>query len=378
MAEILSAGFWSLRASVWALGLSAAAPLAQAQELDFKGFATLAIGAVQSGTRDTRLLDRFDCPCMVADYSHAGLYSKSWSAQPESKLGLQASYKLNPQWSATAQVVVRDVDKLKAGLEWAYVSFAPSPNWAVQVGRKRLPLFYYSDFQDVGYAYNWIRPPQDVYGWEVVNFNGATLAHSTQLGAWSVRTSAFAGREATKDNEVALIYYEAPQDVTWKNILGADVELSNDWLTLRFNVIKNRVDQWDKSGGARTQVLSNQAQLIYGVAANIDWEEWLLRSEYSVFDRSDFSYKAKGVMLSAGRRIGAFTPMLTVSRYRETNAFLPDTVQRDNTVSLSLRYELGKSTALKLQWDRFTDKSGKDLDFVGSSRLLSLSLDTVF
>ncbi|MEJ5999212.1 hypothetical protein [Paucibacter soli] len=363
---------------LFGLGLLAGLPVAQAQDFDFKGFGTLALGAVQSGSRNTPLLDRYDCPCTIADYSHAGLYSKSWSAQPESKLGLQGTLKLNPQWSGTAQVVVRDVDKLKAALEWAYVSFAPSSQWTLQVGRKRLPLFYYSDFQDVGYAYNWIRPPQDVYGWEVVNFNGATVAYSSQLGDWSVRSSAFTGTESTKDNALAKIYYQARQDITWKRILGADVELANDWLTLRLNLIRNNVDQWDHDGGVRTQTVFKQSQLIYGLAANVDWEDWLLRSEFSVFDRSDYSYKAKSMMVSAGRRFGKFTPMLTVSRYRETNQYAPSTVQRDDILSLSLRYELGKSTALKLQWDRFTDKSGPDLDFVGNSKLLSISLDTVF
>jgi hypothetical protein len=33
---------------------------------------------------------------------------------------------------------------------------------------------------------------------------------------------------------------------------------------------------------------------------------------------------------------------------------------------------------VKLQFDQFRDRSGAGLDFVGNSRLVSLSLDTVF
>ncbi|MDT9001171.1 hypothetical protein RQP53_17975 [Paucibacter sp. APW11] len=360
-----------------AIGLGAVMP-ASAQDIDLKGFATIAIGAVQSGSRDTALMDRYDCPCAIADYAHAGLYSKSASMRPESRLGLQSTWKISPQWSATGQVVVRDIDKLRAGLEWAYISYTPDSHWTLQAGRKRLPLFYYSDFQDVGYAYNWIRPPQDVYGWEVVNFNGLTAAYSTQVGDWTLRSSAFTGSESTKDNDAAKIYYPASQDITWKGILGADLEMANDWLTLRFTLIRNKVDQWETDAGVRSQTTFGKSQLIYGVSANIDWEDWLLRSEYSVFDRSSYAYTARAFMISAGRRFGSLTPMITVSQYRESNSFAPDTVQRDHTLSLSLRYELGKSTALKLQWDRFSDRSGSALDFVGSSRLLSVSLDTVF
>lgn len=58
--------------------------------------------------------------------------------------------------------------------------------WKLQIGRKRLPLYYYSDFQDVGYAYNTVRPSPDVYGWDIVNYNGASLSTTRSLGDWTL------------------------------------------------------------------------------------------------------------------------------------------------------------------------------------------------
>ena len=59
--------------------------------------------------------------------------------------------------SVTGQIVARGVNDFDANFEWAYISYEINDNWTVQAGKKRLPLFYYSDFFDVGYAYVWMR-----------------------------------------------------------------------------------------------------------------------------------------------------------------------------------------------------------------------------
>ncbi|MEF3019424.1 hypothetical protein V3478_33245, partial [Pseudomonas aeruginosa] len=86
------------------------------------------------------------------------------------RAGVQGEWQLDPQWSAVAQITARTLQDQHVKLEWAYVTYAPTPEWKLQVGRKRIPLYYYSDFQDVGFAYNTVRPSPDVYGWDVVNY----------------------------------------------------------------------------------------------------------------------------------------------------------------------------------------------------------------
>ena len=51
-----------------------------------------------------------------------------------------------------------------------------------QVGRKRIPLYYYSDFQDIGLSYPWVSPPPELYGWEVTNYNGGSLRYNDSFG----------------------------------------------------------------------------------------------------------------------------------------------------------------------------------------------------
>jgi hypothetical protein len=368
--------------SCWPLAQAHAQTMLMNDALSLSGFASLVVGKAISGSR-SEPYSGTPCPCFIADYGHGAVYGNSVSVKQESKLGLQATYTVTPNLSATAQVVARGVDGVKVGLEWAYLSYDLTPAWTLQVGRKRLPIYYYSDFQDVGYAYTWVRPPADIYGWEIVNYNGFNATWRGEFGGWAVKSNLFAGGEDTKKNLYQRLYYDTPQDVTWNKIVGGDVVFTRDALTARLTYIQSGVRQRDHDSGERVTPApdssrSSERQRIYGFSVNADIGNAFVRSEYSVFDRSTYSYKSRAWMLGAGWRQGDFTAMLTHSRYGEVNAFTPDAVQRDQGWMATLRYELRNGMALKLQLDKVRDLSGPDYSFVGNSKVLSVSLDTVF
>lgn len=199
-----------------ALGLMLAglAPV-QAQELKVSGFASLVAARSNGSCQPHALAERYDASCTrwVADWAHGGVITSDWEADVESRAGLQVDWKLDRQWSATAQLTARTLKDQTLNLEWAYLSYAFSPEWKLQVGRKRIPLYYYSDFQDVGYAYNTIRPSPDVYGWDVVNYNGASLSTSQNLGDWTMRAELFGGGEKSRKNPYLRLFSDEPPDV---------------------------------------------------------------------------------------------------------------------------------------------------------------------
>ncbi|MFT3859012.1 MAG: hypothetical protein QM742_16430 [Aquabacterium sp.] len=373
----------TLRCTLSAIALACLSGAAQADEaFTYSGFASFVAGRVIAGDR-TEPLNSYTCPCFIADYGHGALYAPHWSVKQESKVGLQGTYTFTPALSGTVQVVGRGVDGVKASLEWAYLSYDLSPSWTIQVGRKRLPIYYYSDFQDVGYAYTWVRPPADIYGWEVTNYNGVNATYRTELAGWAVKSNLFGGGEYVKESLMQRIYYETPQRLAWRNIVGGDLVFSKDWLTTRATYIQSHVQQWDRTDGSMVTPdpgthpdVRYEKQKIYGISANIDIDNWFVRSEYSIFDRSGYSYKSRAYMIGAGARLGKFTPMITHTRYKERNDFFPDEIQHDKGWSATLRYELTDSIALKAQYDLFKDHSG--MDYVKDSKLVSFSLDTVF
>lgn len=212
-------------ASIALLSASASA------EVSLSGFASINAGKVLNGSG----VEHFGVePSFLADYPNVSAYKEEWDLAPESLFGLQISADLSEGLSATAQIVGRGVDDFEPNFEWAYISYEFNDNWTVQAGKKRLPLFYYSDFFDVGYAYVWMRAPADNYTWQIFNYNGVNALYSGDIGDWSIATNIYLGREDDKENTLLgdFFFGETTREI-WKDIVGGVVNISKDWLEVR-------------------------------------------------------------------------------------------------------------------------------------------------
>jgi hypothetical protein len=251
----------------------------------------------------------------------------------------------------------------------------------LQVGRKRVPLYYYSEFQDVGVAYHWVRPPQALYGWEVSNYNGASLRYTGVLGDVSVRASVYAGDEEVEDAGYNTIYYDDDQDSRWEKIVGGDIEVSYEWFTGRLIMMQseNSTTQFPDSGDFFEPAME---QSIIGVALNGDFGSWFVVSEFNVNTRDfvgdGYEVEAPASMLGFGWRIGQWVPFISWSRYWETADTDVDTYapERFTDLSATLRYDINSSLSAKVQYQQLSDDSKSE--FVGDANVLSVSLDMVF
>lgn len=357
-------------------GALTTADQASAADVTLSGFMTLAAGKVLNGSSNDPVIDT-PCPCFISDWYNMGTYNNSWDWRPESRIGVRLNSNFTDTISGVVQIDASNT-RYRSGptLEWAYLSWRPQEsNWEVSLGRKRLPIYYYSDFSDVGFAYPWVRPPQELYGWEINNFNGATLVHRGQLGKVSTRSSVFFGREASHDNAFLAYWYGVSDkpDVTWSNITGADIEFSQDWFNVRLVYIQSNVYVSSLSDG----VLADGKQQIYGISANIDYNNWLVRSEYSYFDRwKDLGYRSNAYMAGLGYHFGNLTPMLTYSYFSDVSADGTPTWKNSNT-SLTLRYDLNSQSDIKLQYDHYRELSDPG-STSGNANVISVAYDRVF
>ncbi len=362
---------------------SSVGPL-QAQDLKISGFASLVAGKT-SGSCSTiaTLVDKYNetCTRYIADWGHGAVQTDDLALNRETRAGVQLDYKFNREWSATAQVSARTLKDQHVNLEWAYMTWSPTPDWKLQVGRKRLPLYYYSDFQDVGFAYNTVRPSPDVYGWDIVNYNGASLSTTQSLGDWSLRAEAYMGAEKSKDNPYFTLFSADPTEVKWSGISGMTLEFSKDWFTGRVSYSRSKYQARDQTTGDAFILYDNSlkaSQDFLGFAFNGDWDEWQLRSELGKAKRSNaVGYDADFYLITLGRQFGSFTVTAGMSAYKEKaldlNTYDPVKLA---TKSLALRYDVHKGGALKLQLDRVSDK-GNPI-YTGNARVLSLAYDVVF
>lgn len=353
------------------------ASAAHADDLTISGFTTIAAGKAYSG--DDITFNSFKCPCLIANYEHGTVYEKNaWSLKQESLAGLQLRYQLSEKLSGTVQAVSRASENMKVDVDWIYLSYDLTPDTTVHVGRRRLPIYAYSDSVYIGYTLPWARVPQDIYGWEVGAFNGVTVTHRESIGDWALTGSAFAGQESTKKNlEMQRIYYDGARvDDAWKNILGANLDLSNDIFGMRLIYMQNSIDLKVYPQGEDAQATLGTRQRVMGVSTSIDYGNVLFRAEANTFMRPSQDYRSKSWTTSLGYKIGNFTPLVGYSDYTEKLTAGYTTPQIDTTRFAALRWDFRKNMDLKVQWDSVIDRSL--VPFTGSAKVLSVALDAVF
>lgn len=355
---------------------------AMAVDYSWNGFMSLAGGKVLSGSvqGDNELGE--DCPCMVTDYSQNGVLTDSWGFD-DSKIGLQGTAKFNDQWSVTGQVVSRGSRDFKVNLEWVYASWQIDDNDVLQLGRKRIPLFYFSEQQDIGFTYPWVHLPPQTYGWEAVNYNGANWNHQWVSGDWSGIVNTFAGTETRSDNDYLKIYLDPNQEhgTRWDKILGAEFIATKDWFEGRLMMMRS-----DNSSREPGEDWSEPTeQIIFGASAQADFGSWYANAELFFSDRTESYGRDLAYSVLVGKRIGDVTIAMNHGMYQqkinENNPFelTEDDAEIHRMTSLIGRYEVDESSAIKIQFDDWQDHSGTWFKTnYGDARSISFSYDRVF
>ena len=342
-------------------------------EINLSGFASINAGKVLSGTG----VEHYGVPpTFLADYPIVSAYSEEWDMAPESLFGLQITADLNDGLTAIAQLVGRGVDDYSPKFEWAYLSYDINENWTVQAGRKRLPLFYYSDFYDVGYAYVWMRAPADNYTWQIFNYNGINLMYNTDLGDWSLATNLYAGKEEDKENKLLgdFFFGDTTKEI-WKDMMGGVINLSKDWFETRFTYMQYTNER--DIGGEQVMWGGKDSRdgKFFGAAFNVDFDNWFILSEINRLDL-EFDGNLDTNMITFGYRINNLTPFIVYSSMKQKGDGVIDG-ENHNTTSVGLRWDFHDAAAFKIQYDDVKDNS-HDFAVAGDSKSLSFGVDLVF
>ena len=347
-----------LTAVLIVIALVSGAPVSA--ELKLNGFGSFAVGTVVKGEE------------FLADYPKAGIYDTGLSTDPDTTLGLQLSSYFTDKFSLIAQVAVHGARDYDPEVDWLYLNYYITPELSLQAGRKRLPLYYYSDYFDVGYAYYWIRPPSDVYTWQITNYNGASLLYETALGQWDTSLNIYYGTEEDEDNALLGLLFDATVDETWKDMIGIVGTISNYWLEVRLTHMQGLIDR-TISG---VPVFNDIKQQFFGMSVNLTFDHLLILSEFNNYRQPDNEVEYDAYLLSLGYQIGELTPHITRSGFRQDiNAQGND--ERHSTTSVGLRWDVADSIAVKVQYDKVEDE-GVVVPVKGDSKSVSFAVDFVF
>jgi hypothetical protein len=350
-----------------------------AVNLDISGFLSVIGGKVIQGK--TLQYNTLDCPCYIGDYVNNGVYEGGNSGLDfgeESRLGLRANLSFSEQTQLITQIVSNSGNDYKPDIGWFYVSHDFNDQWSLDAGRKRIPLFAYSDYADVGYSLPWIRVSPDTYGWAVESYNGANVDYLVDVGEEAtLLTSFWVGEGEVSHHEgYEDIYYWEPVDIKWSKMIGVSTELVWDWFSTRLVYMNSENTSITYPQGLPADKYVNKVnQDFYGISMGVDYDSWMIRSEYTQFNRDQGGLHSGAFFGSVGYHIGPVLPAISWSRYADKDKVSSDH-ERHEVISFSVRWDFYKNADVKFQYDDFTDKT--NWGYIGDSEALSIGVDYVF
>lgn len=303
-----------------ATGLISTGSTALALELQMSGF----------GTAGVAVSDRA--------YRYQEHINDDGTIKRDSVAGAQADLRLTTELSATVQAKLApandDVNRWKASLAWAFVSWRPHNDWLVRAGKVRLPLYLFSENLDVGQSYDFARMPTEMYSISpTTDIAGLYITRNWALEPGDLSVDVYTGRAPRVVHRTYLrdagVSYE--QDVSTR-VSGAVFTLRTDDSAWRLGL--HHADSRFNDGGVAPGRFGYIA--MPGVYAPLTWVRgfandiltvgldcslggnWRVIAEFerNVQHDIDAGANTAGGYVSLLRKIDKFTPYVTWAKIK--------------------------------------------------------------
>ena len=380
-------------------------------KVELSGFGTLGYSVSDSDTAEYRLGRALN-----------GVDS-SGSFLLDTRVGVQLDTRLHEKLSATAQVLFRDDEDgdFTPDLEWAFARWSVSDSWTLRLGRMSLPTFNLSDYREVGYATEFLRPPEDVYAQVPLRrFDGIDLIGHFELGDTMLSTEILFGR--TKENlqnnttvetdalgGVTISVSRGVAKLRLSHVETQQAELTNQDIIALADVLTPLIPLIPSLEEVASTIAPESNDLTFafsGVSLELDFDRIFVDAEYTSLRSDSYIGNINGWYVATGYRQGAFTPYIFTSRLRragntiqytipELDAFEPLEVALDSlffnpnqaTTGVGLRWDFKPDLAFKFQLENISrDEIGLSFFRTGSSDqdtgddvlLTSFTVDFIF
>lgn len=349
-------------------------------------------------------------------------HTTDWSAEVDSKLGLQLTANLTPRISSVVQVVTEQQydGEFRPGFEWANVSFDVTPDLNLRAGRVVLPVFMNAEHRKVGYATAWVRPPLEVYrSIPVSNIDGIDVSYRLRIADATSTLRATYGQSNTRFpyTDETTIRNTAKAESREGLTLNSTVERGNTTFFAAYSRFRLTIEEFSplfdafRMFGPEGDAIANHYDIddkpveVISLGARYDPGNWFVMGEWAQIESRSFLADSRGWYITGGYRHGDFTPYVTYARqhiHSDTSAglSLPASARLDaelnsllhwqpqqKSVSLGLRWDFSRNMAMKVQFDHMNHEPGSPGYLVnvqpgfepgGSVNLFSLALDFVF
>lgn len=292
-------------------------------EYDLSGYGTVGLGVADGNDIDD-----------ARGYSE-NYFDSDPNAKIDTRIGVQGSVFFNDYFSTTLQLVSRGTDDFEPTVDWAYLGYRANDQWSFRLGRMVRPIYNVSDHIEVGYTYDWVRPPMEMYSNYIRSFgsvDGVSTVFQTPIGRWDVGFEAYYGNtegDLTVGPEFTTDYEE-------KNTAGIVFFAESNSVSFSLNYHYIGEFSYDLFGGEQalylglteagfTQVAEqmdtkNFTPMYLNASIGIDHNDWLLSGEYTyVPDIDSYPRGLQAWYVNVGRRIGSYTGYFMFSRETGSN-----------------------------------------------------------
>ncbi len=309
--------------------------------------------------------------------------SEDLSFEKDTRFGLQISSDVTDNMSVVAQLLGRgENNNFNAIVEWAYIDYEIHETTNVHVGKIKQPVYLVNDYVEVGYAYPWIRPPQEVYllNNPLNTVNGVELLVQFPVGPGTLSFQPYLGSNRDNIPNGNGAYFEA------ENIYGIDVKYAGRGYMAHASNFQCEVKVTGTpftvpntiAGGASVTVDLNNSNGNCNVLAggfNLDLANVVVYAEWTKRTTSDGLSQPFGdteaYYATLGYRFGKFLPHITYASIDGTASTvgLPNNgvasilgsggvtvatinfpVPIQTSITAGLRYEVNDSAALKIEY----------------------------
>ncbi|MEA3109775.1 MAG: hypothetical protein QOI88_4380 [Gammaproteobacteria bacterium] len=321
----------------------------------------------------------------VQEFQNLGA-GKNFDWKTDSKLGLQGTFAPTTWLSGTIQGLSEErfFNHISTQIEWAYIKISPLNGLSFRGGKMALPAFLVSDSRNVGYANNWVRAPDEVYGPNQFDtFQGFDVAYRHAIGKYSVTVGALAGQTTPSD---FMVYPGVVGVILGHELRGYNASVDLDLATIRVSRVTSAV-----------AVLIDNAIIAKGlvytftsIGATYDHNNVVGQAEF-IEKRTDGSiaYSFNGWYALGGYRLGKWLPYAIYAsgeRPGGAGGTVPELTR--HTESVGVRLDWFKSVDFKAQLDHITGFGGgfpNNTPFVNvqpgfnnKANVLTLTADFVF
>lgn len=333
----------------------------------------------------------------MADFASVGQYGDELTFKPDTILGLQGSAVLADALSVTAQSVLKASDDFEPEMKSFYFTYKSSDQLTLMAGRRPIPMYYFSEYFEVGYAYPWVRPPANLYWWYITEMDGLFSSYSFDVAGTDHSISLFYGNGESKNDKMINYYFPIFErsDEEWTDIAGLNWNVVGDFYDLRFVYFTHDAVRTQYAAG-QPNTLGIFKQEFIGIGGSINLDQLTILFDYNDVKREssrelgvevDRITKWPTYLISMVYNIGDYQPFVSYSKADNSQKdILNDTLgseddyEQHELYSLGLRYNFSTNAAFKAQIDIFDDQgfAPRGWDIHGDSTTLTFGIDFIF